>query len=266
MGAPKQSHALELYSQHFDSVEGNTTFYAVPKASTQAQWIESVPDSFRFCFKVPKSCTHARTVDIEALHQFRALVERFGSLIGQVHIQLPPQFRWRDKERLESICKEFPNAALAIEVRNPVFYQKGEEEQALVYWLRENQANRVMFDSRGLFQETASSEALRDAQRKKPRLPLRVMATSMTPMVRYIGFSDYESNRFFLDQWIEKLAQWVGEGRTPYFFMHTADNELTPLFLKRFRNKLIAEGLPVEPLPSALPEKGISLPDQAELF
>ncbi|MCB0993414.1 MAG: DUF72 domain-containing protein, partial [Acidimicrobiales bacterium] len=45
---------LAEYAQRMTAVEGNTTFYALPKPETVRRWADSVPDDFRFCFKVPR--------------------------------------------------------------------------------------------------------------------------------------------------------------------------------------------------------------------
>ena len=37
-----QNRMLEAYGAHFDTVEGNTTFYALPSPSTVSRWAEQV--------------------------------------------------------------------------------------------------------------------------------------------------------------------------------------------------------------------------------
>ena len=49
---------LHLYSRRFTTVEGNTTFYAVPNAETITRWKTQTPDGFKFCLKLPKDLTH----------------------------------------------------------------------------------------------------------------------------------------------------------------------------------------------------------------
>ncbi|MBL9015869.1 MAG: DUF72 domain-containing protein, partial [Myxococcales bacterium] len=43
----KDKDFLARYAEVFNSVEGNTTFYALPTADTVARWRASVPDRFR---------------------------------------------------------------------------------------------------------------------------------------------------------------------------------------------------------------------------
>ena len=49
---------LARYAEVFNTVEGNTTFYALRRKDTVARWKDESPDEFRFCFKFPKKITH----------------------------------------------------------------------------------------------------------------------------------------------------------------------------------------------------------------
>jgi uncharacterized protein YecE (DUF72 family) len=245
LNIPKPSFALQYYSHQFNTVEGNTTFYAVPSQKTQQRWLETVDKDFRFCLKVPKSCTHSRYLDTKDLKSFADMVEHMRAKLGQVHLQLPPNLGWPHWSRVQKIVEGLPSVDVAVEVRHRDFFNKGDIEQRFTEWLRNCGANRVMFDSRGLFKERPDRPEISDAQSKKPRLPLHVMATSNQPMVRFIGFSDYESNLVYLNQWADKLVEWLDHGLRPYFFMHTSDNVLAPLFLMRFKQMLRQRGVTI---------------------
>ena len=54
----RSSEFLRLYSEVFSTVEGNTTFYAIPNQDTLKRWIAETPPSFKFCLKLPKQLTH----------------------------------------------------------------------------------------------------------------------------------------------------------------------------------------------------------------
>src|SRR5215217_3120328 len=45
---------LSWYAEHFDAVEVNSTFYAVPAATTVERWAEQTPDRFTFDVKLHK--------------------------------------------------------------------------------------------------------------------------------------------------------------------------------------------------------------------
>ena len=87
------------------------------------------------------------------------------------------------------------------------------------------------------------------AQSKKPRVPPRPAAFTQFPQVRFIGHPELEADDPFLLPWVEKIAQWIEEGRTPYIFLHTADNLLAAKLAQRFHRRLMLRlpGLPALP-------------------
>ncbi len=59
----KGKSRLNYYASLFNSIEINSTFYKMPKISTVSNWAESVPDEFRFTFKLSKAITHAKGLE-----------------------------------------------------------------------------------------------------------------------------------------------------------------------------------------------------------
>ncbi|ELT1968072.1 TPA: DUF72 domain-containing protein, partial [Aeromonas salmonicida] len=59
VGAKPAEH-LAHYARVFNTVEGNTTFYASPTPDTVQRWADAVPAHFRFSFKFPKEISHQR--------------------------------------------------------------------------------------------------------------------------------------------------------------------------------------------------------------
>jgi uncharacterized protein YecE (DUF72 family) len=55
--APRASWLTE-YSTVFNTVEGNSTFYALPALDTVRRWADSVPSGFRFALKFPQVISH----------------------------------------------------------------------------------------------------------------------------------------------------------------------------------------------------------------
>ncbi|HEX8431134.1 MAG TPA: DUF72 domain-containing protein, partial [Longimicrobium sp.] len=51
---------LATYARAFDTVEVDSTFYAVPAAKTVKRWAERTPDGFIFALKMPQEVTHER--------------------------------------------------------------------------------------------------------------------------------------------------------------------------------------------------------------
>ncbi|MCH5597526.1 DUF72 domain-containing protein [Niabella ginsengisoli] len=56
---------LNVYGTLFNSIEINSIFYKLPRASTIAQWAEMVGDDFQFTFKLWKEITHSPSLNFK---------------------------------------------------------------------------------------------------------------------------------------------------------------------------------------------------------
>lgn len=228
---------LQEYAQIFNSVEGNTSFYADPKPSSIAKWRNDVPADFKFTFKIPKRISHELALQNcqRELTRWLTLFEPIFDKVGQVMLQLPQACSPQFLPQIEAFCALLPKELpLGIEIRHLAFFDKAYHERCFNQFLINNQYNRIMMDTRPLFSEAATNEAIIDAQRKKPRVPLHVIATGNAPVLRYVGCSDLQANRQFYAPWLKKINHWLDEGKTPYVFFHTADNYDAPLLAKQF--------------------------------
>jgi len=97
---------LAHYSQCFQTVELNVTFYRLPRESTFSRWYRTVPPHFAFALKGSRTITHyrrLREVEEEVRHFFRR-ARVLGDKLAVVLWQLPPSLR-RDEELLRSFCE-----------------------------------------------------------------------------------------------------------------------------------------------------------------
>jgi uncharacterized protein YecE (DUF72 family) len=215
------------YSQIFNSVEGNTSFYADPSPSTIQNWLNKVDNAFRFTFKLPQRISHDMALTgIQGelknwLTLFEPLFEHTGAFMLQLPKSCSPQYLSRIADFIALWPSDLP---LAIEVRHLGFFQKDQHEKAFNQLLIQHQIDRVIMDTRALFSQTPNSDAIIDAQRKKPKVPVNVIATGNRPIVRFVGCSQLTHNREFYAPWLKKLTDWQAQGKTPYVFFHTADN------------------------------------------
>ncbi|MGK4380462.1 DUF72 domain-containing protein [Citrobacter youngae] len=247
-------------ARHVNCVEGNTTLYALPKAEIVARWQAQTTDAFRFCFKFPATISHQaalRNCD-DLVQEFFARMSPLDARIGQYWLQLPATFGPRDLPALWQFLDALPKTfTYGVEVRHPDFFAKGESEIRLNRGLHERGINRVILDSRPVHAAIPHTEAIRDAQRKKPKVPVHAVVTATHPMVRFIGRDDMAQNRAFFTAWLAKLPLWQ-QTSTPYLFLHTPDIAQAPELV----DTLWAD------LRSALPEIGSapSIPQQSSLF
>jgi uncharacterized protein YecE (DUF72 family) len=117
---------LTYYASLFNSIEVNSSFYKVPMGSTVRKWAESVPDHFRFTFKLWKEITHGKgfTPDLNAVDKFMEVIDQVGSKKGSLLIQLPPSVTVEKSGQLEQIFERVQdkNWQTAIEFRHPSWY------------------------------------------------------------------------------------------------------------------------------------------------
>ena len=236
---------LQHYSSVFNSVEGNTTFYALPTQSTVASWKSQAQPDFRFCFKLPRKNTHEnylRYCGVE-LSEFLKRLEPLGDNLGAFMIQLPDSFAPEQLPDLQRFLKELPSDySFAVEVRHRDFFNRGDEEKTLNQTLHKFQVDRVCFDSRALFSRPAITEQEKDAHRKKPRLPVHAIPTAKHPIIRFVGGADFHHNQQYLLPWVNKIAEWQQQGIQPIVFIHTPDNIGAPEQAAMFHQLL--DGLP----------------------
>jgi uncharacterized protein YecE (DUF72 family) len=241
---------LELYSQVFNAVEGNTTFYARPAVATVQRWAETMPEHFRFTAKFPGDISHGGDLrdQLTAAETFLQLLSPLGARVSPLWLQLPASFAPQRLAELAGFIDGLERP-LAVEVRHREFFAKGDAERMLNRLLLDRGVERICLDPRALFSCISSDPSVLHAQSKKPKVPPRPAAFTRFPQVRFIGHPELEANDPFLLPWVEKIAMWIEEGRTPYIFLHTADNLLAARLAQRFHAKLMARlpGLPALP-------------------
>ncbi len=261
------SDFLAQYSRHFNAVEGNTTFYADPSPATVLRWQAQAGSQFRFCLKVPQRISHQLRGEarFQALTQWLQLIAPLQSQTGLLHLQFAAgQLVTSDADFVPLLAQLRAFANCAVEVRHHTLFSKGPAEQYLHQLLREARCERVVLDSRCLFAQPATTAALADAQKKKPRLPVHVTALGFAPMFRFIGVADLAANRPYYQPWLHKMAHWLSEGRTPYAFFHTEDNRSAPLLARQFALELADLSGISHPVLAAWP--GDLAPTQNSLF
>lgn len=245
----KQKDFLGHYAQVFNTVEGNTTFYALPKVDTVTRWNAETPDSFRFCFKFPKKITHEKLLKnaTDYVEGFLHRVAPLGDKLGTLMVQLPPRYGFKQLSRLGEFLDALPSDFhYGVELRNTVFFNGDEEQRAAFDLLAERNVDIVTMDARGL--HASDNPAVAEVQRRKPNNPIVMRATGPRPIVRVVPHDDFEAGLPFIAPWLDQLTTWISEGRQPYLFMHAPDDTFAPGNAYRF-HELLSERLDVGTLP-----------------
>jgi len=95
---------LAYYSEHFNTVEVNNTFYRLPSEKTMGAWYQKVSKKFKFSLKVNKYITHTKRLKhaTEELKIFYGFSEILKEKMGAFLFQFPKSFIFND-ERLERL-------------------------------------------------------------------------------------------------------------------------------------------------------------------
>ena len=250
---------LPAYATWCTAVEGNTTFYATPPTTTVSRWANDTPDGFWFCFKLPRTITHERRLRnvAELTSEFLDRMAPMADRLGPIQIQLPPSFGGTDLPALAQFLEQAPTlegeTTWAVELRHPDFFAGGAIERSVDDLLIDHGANRVVLDSRALFDVPPLTPEEHDAWEKKPRLPVRPMATAGQPILRLIGNRDVGASLERWRQWVPVLVRWLSEGRSPTVFAHTPDNIDAPPLARHLHSLVCDEarraGVRCPPLP-----------------
>jgi uncharacterized protein YecE (DUF72 family) len=123
----ESSEWLKYYSQIFDYVEVDSSFYRIPNQFMVKNWFKKTPDNFRFTAKFPKVITHDKhLVDVDKevevfLNNIEPLHEKTLALL----IQLPPSMEIMSgleglRQLVPLVDKRF---RYAVEVRHQSWFQ-----------------------------------------------------------------------------------------------------------------------------------------------
>jgi uncharacterized protein YecE (DUF72 family) len=117
----KAADFFDLYASVFDTVEIDSTFYAIPSEASIVAWRRRAPQGFVYALKLPQEITHLqRLCDCEeVLERFCERARGLEEKLGAVLIQLPPDFSPRSWNALESFIPLLPSRLrFAVEFRD----------------------------------------------------------------------------------------------------------------------------------------------------
>jgi uncharacterized protein YecE (DUF72 family) len=135
---------LRFYSEHFDTVEVNTTFYGQPRAEITRGWADRTPAGFDFSLKLYQKFTHPKmfrdaalksapgsggtlldllaTVTQSDIDDFRTGIDPLASAgkLGALLAQFPPSFKDTPGSRdyLAQLLRAFADYPIAVELRH----------------------------------------------------------------------------------------------------------------------------------------------------
>ncbi|WP_374444901.1 DUF72 domain-containing protein [Epilithonimonas sp.] len=117
----KNKDFLKLYSETYNTVEINSTFYRKPTAKTLQKWMDETPDDFKFFIKIPKTISHfgySESKKNEFSDFCKLINENIGNKLAGFLVQFPASFHCTDdniKWLTETLSDEF---LIAVEFRH----------------------------------------------------------------------------------------------------------------------------------------------------
>jgi uncharacterized protein YecE (DUF72 family) len=115
---------FERYSEEFDTVEINNSFYRLPSGETFEKWRKQAPSGFCYAVKANRFLTQAKKLlDCEEpMERMMAAVRCLGDRLGPMLYQLPPSMKI-NLQRLETFLEIAPNDVNAVfEFRDKSWY------------------------------------------------------------------------------------------------------------------------------------------------
>ena len=123
---------LAYYSQFFNTVEVNSSFYRPPNPGIAANWVKRTPSGFLFTIKLWQKFTHPNMyressgeeaiISLDDIDMFRQSLEPLvkAGKMGALLAQFPPSFKndGFGQGILEIIAKHFGQYRLAVELRH----------------------------------------------------------------------------------------------------------------------------------------------------
>ncbi len=253
----KPSDYLREYSHRLTTIEGNTTFYAVPGPKTIEHWLLETPPSFRFCPKVPQAISHAGPLAarIDAAHEFVDFMRALGTRLGPMFLQLPPRYSPALLDDLRLFLEAWPaDCRLAVEVRHKGWFDEPSDSELNSHLSARGMA-RVVIDTRPIRNLEGDRilagtvyQTLLEARRQKPDLPVLPKRTTDFLFVRYIGHPEMTINLPLLQDWAQIIADQLRSGAEAYVFCHSPQALIAP-FLCRELHAAVRRQLDIPPLP-----------------
>ncbi len=216
----KPDHYLSYYTQQFNALELNSTFYGIPTIKKILQWKKKSTSNFIFCPKFPKSISHRKNIAYHssAIAQFLDNIAHFDSHLGIPFLQLSPYFHPKDFLHLEKFITLIPShMSLAIELRHATWFSDEKNKDMLFHYLQKKNVVWIITDT----------NLRRDV--------LHQIITSDTVFIRFKANDLHASDFFRLNEWVKKLLLWISQGiKKVYFFIHTMQKHLSLILVDYF--------------------------------
>lgn len=219
----KEDDFLSLYARHFNSIELNATFYKIPSRKQAQEWSTRVDNDFLFVPKVSNSISHIHRLKNveERLGWFLQGLEGFGDHLGPVFLTLPPNMGPKSLDTLRTFIQAIPrHIRLFVELRHAGWYE-----------------NPVVDEVFHMLQECGAGAVITDVAGRRDCLHMRL--TTPEAFVRFVGNDLHPTDYTRIDQWVERIKNWMGAGlQRIFFFLHENEEIHSPVIARYVAQQL----------------------------
>ncbi len=140
----KQSKRLRYYSEFFNTVEMDSTFYeefySKMTKSLFFGMVKATPQNFEFSIKVPERITHIKKLDInkDVIFDFKEFLDKILPLynsgkLGAILIQIPPSFSIEYFNTLEKFLENIPRKPENNRINNTIKKANNDYQYAIEF-------------------------------------------------------------------------------------------------------------------------------------
>lgn len=215
----KEKDFLEHYARIFNCIEFNAVFYRMPFPSDVWKWKSKVPEGFLFCPKFTNTITHLKRLKNTSFETGKYLeaITEFKDNLGPIFLMPHPQMSPKHMDSIKQFIEEFPqDLSLFLEVRHADWYKSdGGYNKELYDFLVQQQRGTIITDAAGR----------RDC--------VHMHLSTPECFIRFVGNSLHHSDYKRIDDWVQRIKQWMDAGlETCYFFMHQHEELHSPELIK----------------------------------
>jgi uncharacterized protein YecE (DUF72 family) len=219
----KSNQFLKHYSSAYNTVELSALFYGLPAPTQIEQWYQQTPAHFRFCPKLPQQITHTQKfsqID-DLLERYLDCVSGLGEKLGPLLFMPHPSLGPKEQERILTFIDQLPDwLNFFIELRHPEWF-KNTQHAGFFHALQQRQRGALITDTAGR------------------RDTLHMHLTVPHCMVRFAGNNLHPTDYQRIDDWAQRLADWIKQGlQSVYFFIHQSQEQQTPELIRYLIDQL----------------------------
>lgn len=216
----KPNEYLKYYSNFFNTIELNTTYYRIPSIDQTKKWHLLASDNFTFCPKIPSLISQNKSIGLESEHwnSFNEAIEFFKNKLGVCFLQFSEYFDSSKYNALE-------NLIYSNKIKFPTLFE-----------LR----HASWFDNKNLLNQFCALISLHklglvitDTPGRQDVLHMNICCPYL--LIRFVSNGDPKDDQMRVQNWISKINELKSGGLQSLYFIFHHPN---PIQLVQFANML----------------------------